>query len=442
MNPFRLSIAALLLSASVPLLRAGAPETIVITPGLLDSLMAEAGGRSPALEAAGARTQAANAAVSSVRTWDDPTASVGLSAYSSRGFESSQEGNISYGLEQRLPLHGLPDLRRKVAAAGASGEQLASEFENQRLRRDLDLALSGVALAGEEADIAGRDIGWLDATLSDVDHRYRVGEASQVDWLKIQTERATAGDELTTKERERGHGEFTLNRLLNRELHSPWPKVALPKLRPALYYTPGLVGAALAAEPELRIMRQQGVAAQAEADLTRGQRLTDVSVGLEARQYSGDGEFREGTASVSFSLPWLNRDAYDSDWRRDQARKRAADLAAEDYELSVRELLHHHVVDLDAARRQALLYREQLIPLTEQTLSSAQSAWAHNLGPFQDILEAHRMLLADELVVARALTDQETLLAEIIFLTGARDTEALVAVAGQPAPGHESEYPK
>jgi outer membrane protein, heavy metal efflux system len=413
------------------------PGPVEITPEFVDRLLVEAQGQNPALQAAGARADAAAAAIDGVRTWDDPTASFGLWAPTSRGFQSSQEGNLIYGIDQKLPLYGRPDLMRKVAAADASREVLAAGYETQKLRRDLRIALNGLALADREAEIAEQDLGWLDATLAAVDHRYRVGQASQVDWLKIQTARAMAGDDVTTKERERDHSAFSLNRLLNRELHAPWPSVAVPSLQPPIYYTAKLVDAALTAEPQLQVMRQESVSAQAAADLTRRQRLPDVSVGVEARQYSGDGGFREGTATVSFSVPWLNRDKYNDDWRRDQQRKRASDLAATDYALSVREELHHHVVDLDAARRQAVLYRDQIIPLTQQTLASAQAAWEHNLGPFQDILDAHRMLLADELALAHALTDQATLLAGISFLTGSRDLGGLIALAGDPTSDHD-----
>jgi outer membrane protein TolC len=146
-------------------------------------------------------------------------------------------------------------------------------------------------------------------------------------------------------------------------------------------------------------------------------------------------------ATVSFSLPWLNKDKYDNDWRRDQQRKRASDFAAMDYALSVREELHHHVVDLDASRRRAVLYQDQLIPLAQQTLLSAQAAWAHNLGPFQDILDAHRMLLAEQLALARALTDQATMLADMSFLTGSRDVGTLLTFAGNPPPDHDDPIP-
>jgi outer membrane protein TolC len=286
--------------------------------------------------------------------------------------------------------------------------------------------------------LAREDLSWLDATVSTVDHRYRVGQASQVDWLKAQTARAMAGDDLITKQEELEHRAFSVNRLLNRDLHTAWPNLAVPPLQPALYYTPQLVEAALASEPELRVARQESVSAQAEADLTRRSRLPDVSVGLQAWQYSGDGALKQAMATVSFSVPWLNRGKYDDDWRRDQARKRASELDAEDDALSVREELHHHVVDLDAARRQAVLYRDQLIPLTEQTLASAQSAWEHGLGSFQDILDAHRLLVADRTGQVEALSQQGSMLAEIRLLTGVRDTSALFALAGTEPSSHAS----
>jgi len=415
----------------------GAPHSISITPGLVDTLLEEAQHSNPGLQAANARTEAATSAVAAIRTWDDPTASFGLWASGHGGFKASEQGNIIYGLDEKLPLYGRPDLMRKVAAATASREQFAADFATQKLRRDLLVALSDLALADREAEVAEEDLGWLDATLDAVDHRYRVGRASQVDWLKIQTARATATDALKTKEREREHGALALNRLLNRDLHAAWPNVEVASLQPAIYYTDQLVGAALAAEPQLKVMRQESASAQAAADLTRRQRLPDISVGVQAWQYSGDGGLRQAMATVSFSVPWLNRGKYDDDWRRDRLRKRASDLDATDQALSVRTELHHHIVALDAARRQAALYQGQLIPLTRQTLSSAQAAWEHGLGPFQDILDAHRMLLADQLALARALTEQATLLAEVSLLTGSRDMGTLLLLAGNPPPDHD-----
>ncbi len=430
-----LFVSTVLLAARSP--RAAAADTLELTPDLAGQLAAEAQANSPHLQSVDAEARAAAAAVDSVRSWEDPTASFGVSAAAARDFRAADEGNLVYGVSQKLPLYGTPDLKRRIASADASQAQFAADYESLRLRRDLTVALSDLALADREAEVARADIAWIDATLAAVDHLYRVGQASQVDWLRIQTERAVAADDLTTKETARDHSALALNRLLNRDLHARWPAIALPAQQPALFYTSSLVAAALAAEPQLKAMRQASASAQASAELTRKQRLPDVNVGVNGRQYSGDGGFREGTLTVSFSVPWLNRGRYDNDWRRDQERKRAADFAASDYALTVSEMLHHKLVDLDAARREAILYQGQLLPLTEQTLSSARTAWEHRLGPFQDILEAHRMLLSDELALARALTLQTALVADITFLTGSRDPAAVVALAGTPSAADE-----
>jgi len=152
-------------------------------------------------------------------------------------------------------------------------------------------------------------------------------------------------------------------------------------------------------------------------------------VGLQARQYSGDGEIREGTLSVDLSLPWVNRRRYDADFRRDQASVRAAERDAENYALGIRAELHHATIDLDAARRQALLYSNEIVPLTEQTLSSARAAWESNLGLFQDVLDARRMLVENRQALAQAITEQGRMLADITLLTGVYDLPSFAAAS-------------
>jgi cobalt-zinc-cadmium efflux system outer membrane protein len=406
-----------------------AEERVAITPDLVDQLLTEAQANNPALQAANARADAAGMGAASTRQWEDPVANIGVIAPASRGQPASQTGDITYGFTQNLPLFGKPGLMRRVAAANATGAQLAADYETKKLRRDIIAALNDLALANRTLEIGEQDLAWLDATLAAVDHRYRVGQSSQVEWLKIQTERAKAADELQTLRLEREHGEVELNRLLNRDLHASWPTVELPSIQPALAYTPKLVETALAAEPQLKVLQQKTTSAQVAADLTRRMRLPQIGIGVEASQYSGDGGIRGGTFSVNFSLPWLNGHRYDDDWHRARALARASAFDAQDYALTIRENLHHGIVDLDAARREALLYRDEIIPLTEQTLTSARTAWAANLGLFQDVLDARRMLLDDQLALARACAEQGRQLAGIELLTGTRDFGALLELA-------------
>jgi outer membrane protein TolC len=422
----RLSTSCLLLSSLVIAARAEiAPQpTVEVTSDFVDKLLVEAREHSPAIAAAGARADAAASAVDGVRTWEDPMFIVGLSLPTSRGFKSSEAGNLIYGVEQKLPLFDRPKLAREAAAADASKEKLTVAFETAKLRRDLQVALAGLALDDSTIELTEQDLGWLEATLAAVDHRYRVGKASQVEWLKIQTERAKTLDHLKTLKFEREHQQVEVNRFLNRDLHAAWPVVTLPAVQAPLPYSDELVNAALQAEPKLKVIRQEAAQAEAMSRVTREQRRPEIGVGVQGRSYTGDAGFREGMVTVNFTLPWLNAGRYESDYRRDRAKVRASELDAADYKLTVREETHHFIVELDAARRQALLYRDELIPLTEQTLSSATNAWANSLGLFQDVLDARRMLVDHRLMLAQALAGQSRVTAELTLLTGITDFSA------------------
>jgi cobalt-zinc-cadmium efflux system outer membrane protein len=402
-------------------------ERAAITADFIDQLLVEAQGHNPSLAAAGARADAASAGVDSVRIWEDPMFTLGFWQSSSKGFEASQEGDIIYGIEQKLPTFGRPELARQVAEAEAAKEQLNVGYETEKLRRDLTVALVELALADESIGLAQQDLGWLEATVTAVDNRYKVGKSSQVEWLKIQTERAKAANDLKTLKLERDHRQVEINRLLNRALHAPWSAMALPGIADAVPYDDRLVSAALGFAPELKVMQQEISENEAAAQVTKRQRLPEIGVGVEARQYSGDGGLREGMVTVNFSLPWLNSKRYDSDFRRDQAKVRAAERDAADYTLSVDEEIHHLTVELDTARRQALLYRDEIIPLTEQALASASTAWENNLGLFQDVLDTRRMLVENRLALAEAIADQARTLAELTLLTGIKDFPSYVA---------------
>ncbi|HEX7632586.1 MAG TPA: TolC family protein [Lacunisphaera sp.] len=395
--------------------------TVELTPDFVDRLMVEAREHNPAIAAAGARAEAAASAVEAVRTWEDPMFLVGLSMPAARGFKSSEEGNLIYGVEQKLPVFDRPKLARQAAAAEAGKENLTVILETAKLRRDLQLALTNLALDDSTIELTQEDLGWLETTLAAVDQRYRVGKSSQVEWLKIQTERAKAQDRLKTLQLEREHQQVEVNRLLNRDLHAAWPTVTLPAMLAPLPYSDELVNTALQADPKLKVMQQEVAQAEATSRVTREKRRPEVGIGLQGRSYTGDTGFREGMVTVNFTLPWLNADRYAKDYQRDRARVRASEHDAADYTLTIREELHHLVVELDGGRRQALLYRDELVPLTEQALASASAAWANSLGLFQDVLDARRMLVEHRRMLAEALAAQARTTAEITLRTGVAD---------------------
>ena len=94
-----------------------ATNAVVITTDLINRLVAEARTNNPSLKAADSRVRSATLNAQGIRTWEDPMAMFGGSVYSDKGFKPDEDGNLAYGVEQKLPLWGRPKLARAVAEA-------------------------------------------------------------------------------------------------------------------------------------------------------------------------------------------------------------------------------------------------------------------------------------------------------------------------------------
>ena len=416
-----------------------ATNAVVISTAFINRLVAEARTNNPSLKAADSRVRSATLNAEAVRTWEDPMAMFGGSVYSSRGFEPSEDGNLAYGVEQKLPLWGRPKLARRVAQAETSMREAEVHYRARQLRSEITKALVVTALAERVVEIGEQDVAWLQATEKATDNKYRAGQAVVADTLQIQNEVAKRNDTLRTDRLRLAHERFTLNRLLNRDVSSSWPSLKLPPVAPAIPLSAKLLSLALLNEPKLKVLEQEIKQAAASAELTRKTRLPDVSLGVEGRQYSGDGEFRSGMFTIRFSLPFANRDKYRKDYERDKERQKSAEQEREDQVLMVREELHHLAVGIEAMRREALLHTDEITTRAMQALTSRLSEWEAGRGAFRDVLDARRMLLDSELMSARAAAEEHQMLADMLLWTGLENLEALTALANEPAllPDHE-----
>ena len=180
--------------------------------------------------------------------------------------------------------------------------------------------------------------------------------------------------------------------------------------------------------------------AKAAAELTRKSRLPDVSLGVEGRQYGGDGQFRSGMFTLRLSLPWFNEGKYRKDYARDKEKQKTAEQEREDQVLLVREEMHHLSVEIDAARREALLYRNEISPRAAQALSSRLTDWEDGHGTLHDVLDARRASLDSELMFARATAEQNKMLAELLLWAGLENTDLLIPLANEPSllPDHNN----
>ncbi len=412
-------------------------DALPVTAVLINRLAEEARTNNPALHAEAAKVKAAQANVKSIRAWDDPTFMAGGVA-ASRSMRQ-EEGDIIYGIEQRLPLFGKPRMAKSAAQAEAATAGARANFRFQMLRLEIARQLLKTAVADYTIEIGTEDLAWLGSTTEAVEDHYHTGTATQTEVLRMLNERSKRAQQLRTDISQRDQERMFLNRLLNRRLENPWPKLTVPPVGPQVIYNELLKKMTLENEARLNVMRHEVNEAEAVVHSTKRARLPDVSLGLEGRQYSGDGEFREGLFTVRLSLPWFNRDKYRSDLERDRARLTAAQLELADYELFVPTEASRLTVRIEASRLEATLYRDEIIPRSELALSSARSAWGANRGMFLDLMEARRLLLESRLTYVRTVAEQYQLLSELALCCGVGDLEALEMLgtpgdSGTPSP--------
>ena len=405
-------------------------NSLTLTPVVVNQFAEEMRTNHPALLAAAARTNAAGAGINAVRTWEDPM--IRLGAMAGDEMMRREDGDLMYGAEQKLPLWGKPERARRVARAELEVVTADADYRFQFLRSEFAKALFHTALAERVVVIGEQDLAFVQTMTETLDAKYRAGSATQVELLQVQNERAKRTTQLENDRGKLAHDWVALNRFLNRPLTNSWPALELPSIGAPVVYNERLVDFASKYEPKLRMMREQVRQAEAVVDATRRSRLPEVSLGLESRNYSGDGEWRQAEFALNFSLPLFNAKKYRADIRRDEAKVKSTEFEVADYELSVREEIHNLTVKIDAARREALLYRDEVLPRSESALESARASWESGRGTFRDVLDARRMLLDARLMFARAVSEQYQMLSELVLCCGLGDLEALEMLGTEP----------
>ena len=425
-----LSSALLVRAAETPPTSAPLTNALTVTPALINRLSEEMRTNHPALHAARFRWDAAREGVKAVRTWEDPKVRAGV-MFADVGMRADQ-GDIVYGVEQALPLWGKPQLERRMAEAEATKEQASAEYQFQTLRRALAKALFSTALAEHTIEVGVEDLEWLDTMVASLEQRYRVGEVAQVWLLRVQNDRAKRAEQLRTDRFKLDNERVTVNRLLNRSLLDPWPTLRLPEPAGPVVFNEQLLSLAMQGEPRLKVFQNEILAGEASVASMKRKQMPEVVVGLENRNFSGNGDWRQTEMLVGLNIPLWNRGKYRSEVAREKARLAAVGQERNDYELDLRQEIHTLTTRIDAARREALLYRNEIVPRSEQAVASAQAAWTTGRGMFLDLLEARRMLLEARFMYARAVAEQFQMLSELALCCGLGDLDALERIGALP----------
>lgn len=396
-------------------------NALAVSSGLLQALFDEARTNNAGVRVAEARFQQAQAGIATVREWEDPLVSMGAAVAGDRRGGLRQEGDLIYGLAQRLPLWNRPGLSRAIAVAESATQGAAAAYREQMLRSELTKALLRLALVSRNLDFGTNDLSWLNTQVQLQEERFRFAAGSHTDLLALQNERSRRTDVIQTERNRLRMEESAINRLMGRDLSQTWPQVQLPRLLPNIPYFAALADYAVTNDARAKILREEVARSQAVTQLTKTDRLPTVSVGLMARQYSGDAGIREGQLTVNFSLPWMNAPKYRADLVRSEAKVRTLEAELADYELGLREEVLRLTLAAETAARGAVLNRDEIYQRLQQAMASHLVMWESRQGQLRDVLDTRRAALEAQIMIERATAEQHLALADLAALCGLPD---------------------
>jgi outer membrane protein TolC len=390
----------------------------------LRALVVEALEKNPEIRAARAEAEAARQRVSPAGALDDPMLEAGLVNVPTDSWRLNREDMTMrmLGLSQRLPFPGKRALRRELAEREAENAEHAWRETANRIAREVKMAYLDLALARESARLVRENIAVLEQFLRFVESRYAVGQGTQADVFKAQTQLARMREELLRMEREQPVMEAELARLLGRDTAAPIA-APLPAPRDAKLDLAALREAALARRPQLLALRNTVDRSAAAIELARKDYSPDFELRLQygRRENMPDGTKRPDTMSfiVALNLPIWGGEKIDPRIAEARAmRDQAASLyRAQQNEVFAR--LRQQVEIAEQSRRSVALYDDAILPQARLAVESALAAYRVGRVDFLTLLDSQMNLFNFGIGRAAAVVTLAKALAEIELLTGA-----------------------
>jgi len=406
---------------------AEAPPTVAkaqsTTP--LRDLVKEALQNSPEIRAARKEQEAASQRIAPAGALDDPMLEAGIINLPTSSFRFDREDMTMkmIGLSQRFPYPGKRGLRQDVAAREAESSGYGYQETLNRVVREIRTACYDLYLVIESARLVKKNKFILEQFLRIAETRYSVGQSSQADVLKAQTQLSKMLEELIKLARERPMFEAELNRALGRDASASPPLPEAPQLRPVALPLQSLLEAAVRQRPQLLALQSTIARNEKMLDLARKDYYPDFDVRFSYGQRDNmpDGTRRSDMINftVAINLPvWRDNKLAPRVTEAQAMREQASNMyRAMRNELAMK--LRQQVAAAEQSQRAAHLYQTEILPQARLTVEAALAAYRVNRVDFMTLLDSQMTVLNAEISHAGTVVNFNKALAEIDLLTGA-----------------------
>lgn len=391
----------------------------------LQSLIAQALSVHPRIQAARQRVAALNNRVRQVTSLDDPVIGNTFWPIQDQALQTAG-GRVGhqFSLAQKVPW---PE-KLKARGLVAQREAQVAAAEVAKVEREIveavQLAYYELWLADRLIEIVEENQELIGDLITIAEARYKTG-GSQQDILRAEMEGDKLDDQLISLSRQKEQARADLGTLVRRPMHlmpTAFEELDTDDIVPDLEL---LVAEAEQCNPSLRGLAAEIARDRAKQTLACLQQYPDFQLGLGYSIISDNQNVISPVAnghdninfSVGVSLP-IWRDKITSGVR-EAAHQRNSTIHLREAERDrLRGQLRRQVAAAYAAAEQLELFRDRLIPKTEQTLEIATVDYQGKKADFTDLIETYRELLSYQAQVARAQATLASAIAQIARTVG------------------------
>jgi outer membrane protein, heavy metal efflux system len=381
----------------------------------------------PGLEAAFYRWRSALERVPQARSLPDPQVSFGIVI--DEVDRSAEYMGERYSISQMFPWFGKLNLRGDVALKEAHAE--SGRFESLRLQliEQVSRAYFEYAYIHQAIAIARENIGLLIQLETVSRALFRAGAVTLLDINRAQVEIGRLEDQVNSLEDLLGVTIAEVNAVLGRPAHAYLPPMSAGSSYQMVidledHSDEEWLALAKENNPELVANRHDAEQQKQAIELARKNYFPDVMIGVE---YARDGSARMAmmdaggsdmlSLMVSINLPvW--REKYASGTREMMARYLEATRKIRDRENNLETELKRALYTYRDSRRKLDLYDGALLPMANQSLSVAESAYRSGDTGFSDLIDSQRILLEFALARERAAADYAQAIIRVRTLIG------------------------
>jgi outer membrane protein TolC len=245
--------------------------------------------------------------------------------------------------------------------------------------------------------------------------------ASASEVIKTRLERAQLEDRLQTLDQKQVPLNTQLNAALNRNARTPIPPITMLDARSL--NRAGMELLSLENNPGLLALQHGQTGAEADIRAAKKTGLPDITLGVEwigigdASSPVKDSGKDAWMAGIGISLP-LWRGKYNADVVRASYMRNAYDLARQQKSNTLESELESAIADYHEAERKVALYRDTILPQSDQLLELNETDYRSGKASFLDLIDTQRSILRYQLDLARARADSQIHLAKIELLIG------------------------